>query len=363
MSRGSPGSADIQLAEEVSKRLQRDISPRQIERWRERGLLPNLTREGRGRGLGSKATYPEGAVEHAAALASAVTEFGRLDEAALACLIRQFTPREVGLRWAYRAWFERLRKAMEHKAGSSDPWDVAEVLGGVLARRSGQSPAAREMRERLRKDGKGASLSDVLTNSIAVMLGAGAQWHADTFQAAGATGLYRDRLGEIGPIVEGPPSALPELTLTSLEELATGASFDELIAARADLLSLRDFSRAFASTTRRTLAMDFGFGAIADLLADDLMAALIGLPVMVIARRSHPESVDETMQVFREETPKYEAHTRLLDSLNEKHQRMVGLGAEGLAVLSDDDRERFSHAVREWADAHPDDMELIVGVS
>jgi hypothetical protein len=361
----APGQADEAIAREASRLSGLVVSPRQTERWREAGYLSPLERHGRGRGRGSRSEYPEGTTEHAACLASALEQTRYLDEAALVCFVRGFSLSEAALRKAYRASFERLTTLMERAAPSTEPWDIAETIGRLFARRASSSSSGRRMTARLVEAGKQAQMADVATNLVATALGV-AEPQRLTFESLNAMGPYRDTARGIGPMLEGPPEPsfaglAEEVSLERLTETALGATLQALERGRDDVKLWRSFSAAFAATATRSLGVDFGFAMLAEVLADDFACALVGIPLMVIMRRSHwTEEASALFSMMEEQTPVFEARARLVGSLSEFHARLLGLGAEGVAMLPEAEREAFGNAIRAWMEAHPEDAPLLM---
>jgi hypothetical protein len=98
--------AEIELARAISAAGAR-VSPWQVERWRQAGLLAPATRTYGGRGQGSSAVYPEGAVDRGVEVAGLVRPRRSLGEVALLLFARGRTMPLPTLKAAYLDWLER----------------------------------------------------------------------------------------------------------------------------------------------------------------------------------------------------------------------------------------------------------------
>src|SRR5690348_11043440 len=137
---GGPTAADRELAEAASGRGPQPISPWQVKRWREAGLF-GTTRGWYGQGRGSgPVSYPPQAAAHAACLAENLAQNLTLNEACLVCFLRGFSPRAQALKRAYAKCFERLTTWLEKAAGTSDRWEIADVVARLVSRRAAGLP-------------------------------------------------------------------------------------------------------------------------------------------------------------------------------------------------------------------------------
>jgi hypothetical protein len=285
MGRGQPTEADIWLAEHLSDALGRSISPRQTERWREAGLLPELPRRSLGRGRGSTpGMYDESVIRHAVTVARAVAETRRLSEAAIVSFVRGYSPRENALRRSYAAEFDALLRLMaseEHE----DQIDASERLAQRMSRRSGTSPRLDAMRGRLHQAGEATAFTQMLTNMLAVSLGTGAALQPRAFEALG-----------LPTPEDAVPIQVPDLH--TLREVTQTADLGALERARSRFTALRDVAAAIASSAG---ADALGLSAIGDVLADDGLVGLIVIPALVwIERERWSEAAIATFAALAE---------------------------------------------------------------
>jgi hypothetical protein len=185
-----------------------------------------------------------------------------------------------------------------------------------------------------------------------------------SLKAMGALGVEK-RVGDLGPVVPGPVehevgAFTDQLSLDSLAQVAQTAPLSDLEQARDDAVALRNFASAFSSVAKRTVGEDFGFDFMAEALSDDVAAALVVVPVLVVLRRDYwSHDSDELLVDLRRLTPAFKARSELLDSLSPAHQRLLGVDAARIAMLPAAEREESSAAVNDWIETHPDEEELL----
>lgn len=235
MAKGEPSQADRDLAAAVS-RLGLEVSPRQVERWREQGVLQPPERHGKGPPLGSYAVYKPGAVEHAADLARQLEIHGRLNDAALVVFLHGFPVKERAVRAAYRTIYAEIRRFLDPES-LRDPMAVAARASQVFGRRAARSSTAKAWKKRLKASGDAEAFSYVVSDLLWFLLGGadeGVDLSHDVLNAVGVGEVVdklpdedRDRFHEL----------TRTLSLPALELVATQAEFHELQTAR-DALSV-----------------------------------------------------------------------------------------------------------------------------
>jgi len=167
---GDPSKADSELASAVTRSVGFEVTPRQIERWRQEGALEPPNRRGLGRGRGTVAYYPPQAVSHAVALAKLIKEGRSLADAALICFLKGSDLKEVPLKRSYRKVFESIRGYLG-ATQESDPWEVADRMTHRFTRRTSTSPTAKLWQKRLKDRGKPDQLGPVLQDLLRFGLG------------------------------------------------------------------------------------------------------------------------------------------------------------------------------------------------
>jgi hypothetical protein len=230
-----PSQADRELAAQAS-RLGVEVTPRQVERWREDGYL-QVIRRGRGRGLGTVAFYPPQAAEQAADLARAIKDFGRLDEAALAVFLHGHSIKERALKRAYASAYSRIRRFLKTSPGD-DPFEVASRFSRAFSRRSSTSETAKSWRAQLRSKGKAAQFTPAAHDIIYFFLGGAGEGDELSPEVFEALGLEET----IEILTESERTAVSvlvrQLSLPALEAVVKEANVADLEGARDELKSL-----------------------------------------------------------------------------------------------------------------------------
>jgi hypothetical protein len=222
------------------------------------------------------------------------------------------------------------------------------------------------MRSRLGEAGASADLVDVLTNLIVVMLGGNARPTREAFTALGWDSLVRDQIDGIGPVVDKLPAPeigprLDQLNLDRLEKTALESSLSELEHARDTLRFVHEFATVFSSVTSRTTGVNFGYQALAEWSSNELEAALIGVPAMLLLfELPDGPTVHAGLAEWRTWLPAYTAASHLLDELPERWHRFLSpSGPLLLASAPADDQEQFNRAIRTWIETHPTEANLM----
>jgi len=325
------------------------VSPWQIERWRQAGLLPAASRQYPGRGSGSIASYPPEAVARVVEVAGLVRPRHPLSEVALILFARGRTiPSEVVKR-AYCEWLDGLEKWLgsagtpearfelaETKAARMVPWVVGTKTGRRMRRRAKGRPETAE-----------SVLLSAFTNLLLVLLGEDVPDDAllEVLDVGGVTAMFRDTIGGFGPIAEGPSQDLFRLirrsNLRTLRASVTAASTDELFRLSQVAASITRFAKPFTVAARALgkrdafgLApmvefgedIDFAHGAAFLLLIKDLVASSDGTKVLTL---------------MESRTPYFAALAALLRSLPKPVVERVAQGKpDALASLSAPERDR-----------------------
>lgn len=141
-----PSRADHQLIADLSDRGI-TVSPRQLERWRQSGLI--WTERSRGTGIGgSISRYSDDAADRVEAILKALQNIRTLDNIALWMFGSGWTLPEETLRTAYRTAYDVLME-FGSAADDLDEYDRAERIAAT--QRARRHPVAVEWRRRLRE--------------------------------------------------------------------------------------------------------------------------------------------------------------------------------------------------------------------
>jgi hypothetical protein len=260
-----PSQADTDLAAAV-RRLGVEVTIRQIERWREEGLLQGPERRGRGRGRGVVAVYAEGADQHAADIATQLGRQRRLHDAALVVFLHGYPVKERAVRSAFASIFGEIRSRL-NPGELEDPWDVASKVSGSLSRNASRSATTTSWKRRLRKSGSDEAISAVAHDLIRFALG-----DADDDETLSPEVLTAVGLDEV---FESLPTGLRErfdnlirmVSLPALEQTAATASFDKLQQARDSLVAMAALLHGEAELSP----------------AEEWSLAVVGIPIALLA--------------------------------------------------------------------------------
>ena len=229
------GKADAELAARVSR--VEPVTARQIERWREEGVLRPPERRGRGQHLGSMSFYPDDAVPHAIEIARQLKSHSRLDDSALVVFLHGFDVKERAVRRAYASAFDRVQQAFRLAEGE-DAWDAAHRLSGRLSRQSSRSPTAQTWRHNLKEAESAERFQPVLHDMILFALGGAEDGDAlseEVFEATGTGDLRRSMSDEER---ERTDELTRLLTVDRLRAAIEGAPFSEIKDARDNIATI-----------------------------------------------------------------------------------------------------------------------------
>lgn len=352
----SRSESDRLLAKTVSARIGRSISPWQIERWRQRGLIEAGQRRWRGR-QGSEVVYSEAAVDQAVAVAELARPRRRLDEVALILFRRGHDLPLNTIKWAYGACLDRFEKWLDRAATEEGDADLnlAAAKAAQVIRHGSRSRQGRRMKARLRRAGlPDDALVSVWQNVIAYfqtgepITDEGLQ---ELLVAGGIQAAMTDQAAGLGPLAPDLPAELPvvlqRMKLNRVRERLAAATLEELVAARDDWLAFLDVAQSVATLARLAwnLPDAFGLGAIADAGLDELGSAL-QVPIMLILKPelSQP-GAQSLMENVRKSAPFFTAAAALLSGLpRDVQRRMVAADPHALDTLPPDEQARIRAA-------------------
>lgn len=254
--------------------------PQQFKRWREAGLLAGPIRRSAGRGKGRPSVgYPLEAVAQASAIVRCLGDGVPLRYIAAIMFYREVPVPEQAVRASYLAMltdFEGLLPS-EHDLG-----DAADKLAQHLRRRAKRSAIGRAWTARADTYGAraGSPVEDALSALTASLF---------AHEQASPSGL-----AALIAVVGAPPDATPVVeatlqaaSLTQARDALTGASLDELQAARTYTRHLHAIAVALSDAARST-APTLAHGFDDAHLNDDFARAFTVLPNLLILR-ARPE--------------------------------------------------------------------------
>jgi hypothetical protein len=352
-------ASDAALALAASKRTGRTVSPWQIERWRQWGLIDPPIREWRGR-KGSRSIYSERSLDQTCAVAELARRRRPLHEVALILFVRGVPIPEGAVRRAYTSLFDRLADWLGDVATDSDA-DLhrAGAKAQELVRFSLRSRQGRRMLKRLEHadDPAESVLVSVWQNFFSVLqtgefLTEGG--FDELLRAGGLTGAGTDLIpGGTGPLAPDFPAGIVEvlrrMRLPELRLRVENATIDELTAARDDYRSFMSLARSLAviSSVLWDLPSAFGFEAFADIVDDDLATAS-HLPVLLLlAPELATPDGQHVMDLIRTSAPSFAQAADFLRALPRSVQKAIGRqDPAALDGLPPAERERVREAAR-----------------
>jgi hypothetical protein len=294
--------SDVELARLISEGGI-DVSPWQVERWRQRGLIPGAARSYPGRARGSEAVYTREAVEQGRVVAQLVRRRRPLGDVAVALFIGGYAVPKHVLKDAYLEWLERIQSLLGPPAAGEEMVDAAEERAMAMVAPILRTKLGRRFRSRLRRGTVPADevLLSVVTNLVLLLQGGETTDDGldEVLEAGGVTAMYRDRIPGVRPIAPGPSPEVRELmrmfSIQNLRELVRRSRLDDLVWARDLLLLIVPFASAFAVMLRTMFGLRdaMGFGVLADMELDDGMLGY-GIPIMLLLRdvASTPDAQD-----------------------------------------------------------------------
>jgi hypothetical protein len=316
--------ADQALIDELEKDHGLVVRPRQLERWRQAGMLcrPTVTHLGRGRGTSS--AYPYCAAERCIEITGLMAEHRNLRDVLLVLFLRG---REVDLevvRAAYVAQTHDLEDGIREAAALrpsghplEDAFDVAEPAALAMAGRASRTPLASPVRRHLRSVAPSVPVDALFTGFLAESFTGfltgefvdSSDALTDELKAGtGLTAMEHGMVDRVGPLV--PPIEKAEfgatfaaVTSATLEAALADASHDELTQARDELQHLfsmlANMSAAASAVEGERDAL--GLEIVEKTVESELLMAQI-VPAWLVQRRRIRESGVNLAPVFSPET-------------------------------------------------------------
>ena len=366
--------SDLKLVRWIESQTGVQISPWQVERWRQAGLLQ--TAEHEYPGTGSYATYSAEARRQVLELARLSREYHRHDVLARVLFYRGFWVRDDALRRSYDAVFAHADEWIG-PSNTEAELDALDRKAQDLAAQSGRTKFGRRLRHRLR--GYGGPVDDTAAAAMYTMLhllktgvpttpeGLGA-----LLQGMGVTGFFEDRIGDAGPLAPGGPDEFVpffrESSLGGIRRAIAEASAEDLIEARDLLKTLVPFFRSVAVLVTRMLGVSTALGLTPLLeieytertMADWVPVGLLMLPQL---RTDGPR---EFVGHIREHAAYFEQMAAFAESIPEGIlEALRAHGETALGQLPVEERERIRSAAGAvqiagrglpWADATTNDV-------
>lgn len=361
MPRSTPSPAEQECAAAVSQRF-KPTSPRQLERWRGRGLLRPLPRRALGRGAGSTSEVTQELVDEAAMVARLVHELSSLHEVALTLFMSGRYVTEEAVRSAYRDLFDFFVAEIE-KAKAFEGQDLYDALDGLarrLARRGAGSAAARS-RQRLQAAGLGDQLADVNYAALVAVTTGEVSSPGSLERLAVASGLdamTRESLSDSGPVattldLAGAEELIAQSDVYTLRRRCDEVSWDELCAGRDAVAAIAGLARAMLVPASHQGAPEaLGLRELALQSHVELaVAALAWVPLLT----TMSEQFAVWLELSRVQTPLYVVAGSWLEALPpDLRARLPPIDATFAENLDPETRSEVKDAMLAWEHAHPD---------
>lgn len=346
------------------------VTPRQLERWRQAGLLPSPTRRGLGRGRGSVSTSPDDTTELALAIARTLGRYRDIDEVALVLFAEADPVSEDGLRRAFLSRLTRIDAALSSTDDARDPFDRAEEAAGQGMRRLLRTSAWRRRRRRLKgvAESPDSAFRGLITNLVIGPLG-GAITPGGLEEIQQAFGYFESQ--EDARKLSGTPlpnlnldelaRRLQALRLVDLKETARSASFADFIRARDCMQRLRTHASDLRYLTQRLLGTEggLGFGELAETGADPRDRAMEALALTSLP--ADMDGVERYLDGPGAEPERWAAMRRVAASMSIEDVRVFLARKLDDPATPAEQSHRIRCAVDDHFAAHPDDMLLLLG--
>ncbi len=351
MSGPARSRSDAELARRISE-CGVAVTPWQVERWRQHGLLPPAARSYPGRGQGSEAIYPPESVEQGRVVAQLVRRRRPLSDVAVALFVRGYPVPEQVLKDAFGEWLDRLQRYLGRPATVEEMFDSAEDRARAMVAPMLKTKQGRRFRSRQRGGDVAADdvFLSVVTNLVLLLQGGETTDDGldEVLEAGGASAMYRDRIPGAGPIAAGPSPEVREfmrkVSLQNLRRLVEASTIEDLVWARDLILLFIPFASVFAVMIRTMFQLPdaMGFGVLADMEGDDRMLGY-GIPIMLLLRdvASTPEAQD-LLAMMRDKLVHFQQAAAFLRSFPAPvARRLVQGDAAVLDELDADERRRI----------------------
>jgi hypothetical protein len=356
-----------QLAIELSTTLESSeerVSPRQIERLSEAGLL-------------GEPPYTPDLVTRTRDALELVRRYNERHDLATLVMFVQGRHRvgEERLKRAYAVAFERIEGWIDRRLGAGRDLDAARPLAIKLAHRSAKEREDRDLRARLKATRPHEpfrsirSLLEDFYTDVVLLIREGRpssdQGLREVLEATGVAAIASERVPGRAPIVPSLPLQdikrfARKTKLGGLVRRVSLASYEQLEQARDDTLAFVAFARVFAPFAKTVLgaSQGFGFRAIANMT--DLGIAF-AVPGMLILSSLRPDEVAELRALLKRETPRFRAFGQLLQRIPQRYHPQL-YDPKLVAALDEDARAELKTVIDGFEAQDPHGYELVTGL-
>jgi DNA-binding transcriptional MerR regulator len=336
------------------------VSARQIERWRQLGLIPKPQQRALGRGRGSVSAYPGYVAAQAAEIARLLRTRNRLDDVAMLLFCRGYEVDETALKRAYVAHLELVRRRILRRSKSKDTLTIAEAATRTLLRAMRGDARLAEWRARLRGRDEPASsiLESALTNFMHVLLVGqpASEGGLREFLDAGGLTAAAAQLASEGddplPFAE-IAEMLAKLDLGEYSKLVERYTVAELRAAEQTVTRLVEFATRVLALRSATAASTAA--PVFELLVSEMDERVLafGLPLAAWILEQNATGAAEVLDAIDVAEPELEAVSILIERLPQHYWHFLGEdGAAALETADEDERAAVQAAVHQALDDH-----------
>lgn len=326
------------------------VSPREVERWRQKGLVPQPQRTFGGGG--SESVYPEWAARQVAEIAGLLQAGWRLDEVAVPLFLRGYEVGEETVRSAFKSHAEHARHLIARRSNAPDTVTVAEAATKTLLRSLRGTPELTAWRERVSELAKSlgepptAIVESALMNLVHLLLTGEPiteEGFAELRVASGLQGLVSHMSVALGEDISADElnDVLTKLDLSEYVRLVDQFTLVEFMNARAAIVELTRFALPMAKVVASQLEIEIpdGFDSIVAGMVES--TSTFGLPLVAWVLRENAAGAAEVLSALRANAPPLEAVSCLLDHLPRQYWHLLAPHNESAIEALDPD-ERIS---------------------
>jgi hypothetical protein len=353
----TPSEADQQAINHAAA-AQLEITPRQLERWRQADVIPRAARSWPGRGSVSR--YAADELDSILSVARVTREGTKVKDAPIRAFRDGLPIAETVLRQALVRKLQASASVVPSGLIDTTSFGVAEAIASTSVDDLAATPTGRRATRRLRRAFPDENAHGILRGAIAEIVHverAGIPASEDGFsEALTALGLDRmtqvltPQIGSLAPEVAAPDIArnAAALSTENLLQIAREASIPEILQGFDDLRRICPFLRLLAYAARAGSGQRdaLGLGEIEAVSDDDPRTALL----MVHLRRSLGHSFEDVLRLSDDRRPRLEALHLLVNEVPEAAKYLFSAG--GLD-------ETTSRQVGDFARRHPSEAALL----
>lgn len=310
MARSVSGSARL-LSARLEERGER-VSPRQLERWRQHGLIPRVRQRGAGRGRGSTVELGEEVIDQALDASRLVRRYRTLPGAVLAMFGEgRYKVEKPELDGAYLTYLGTLAAKLLASSPAGSVQTAASAIGSRVGGKAARRADHADIRGRLKRmrEARFEPLAWMLTSlyeDVALIFLAGRPTSAfaltELLRATGVGAIATEPPPGQPPLVSSLPELteqLAEMSAPALADLVGRTSLEDLEHARDYLTSLHAFARAWVPPIRDLFPDGFGFVAV---LATTPIAVALATPVVARLDAQLSGELVKSQSLFRAST-------------------------------------------------------------